>query len=157
MGRVYSISDSAAVTAAGDLLEIIVPSDAAMKLHQVVVTQVTDAGDSESEQIRVQVSRVTGSPTSGSGGSTPTPIPVSSGDASAGITAESFNTTDLSGGTEVVLHDESFNVMAGMNYLPIPQDQPEFAPSTRCMVKLANSPGDSITFQVTAIVEEIGG
>lgn len=157
MGRCYSISGQGAETAAGDLLEIIVPSDAAMKLHQVTVTQTSEAGDAESEQVRVTISRVTGSPTSGSGGSAVTPTPLSSGDAAAGITAEAFNTTDLSGGTEVTLHDESFNVMAGMNYLPIPQDQPEFAPSTRCMVKLAAAPADSVTFNVTAIVEEIGG
>jgi len=157
MGRVYSISASGAETAAGDFLEILVPSDAVMKLHQVTVTQSSDAGDSESEQVRVQITRVTGAPTSGSGGGTPTPIPLCSGGVAAGITAESFNTTDLTGGTEVTLHDESFNVMAGMNYLPIPQDQPEFAPSTRCMVKLAAAPADSVTFQVTALVEELGG
>lgn len=157
MGRKYSITASGAETAAGDFLEIIVPSDAAMILHQVTVSQSTDAGDAESEQVRVQVTRVTGTPTSGSGGGTPTPVPLSSGDAAAGITVESFNTTDLTGGTEVILHDESFNVMAGMNYLPIPEDRPEFAPSTRCMVKLAAAGADSITFQVTAIVEEVGG
>lgn len=157
MGRKYSINASGSETAAGDFLEILCPADAAMILHQVTITQSTDAGDAASEQLRMQISRVTGTPTSGSGGGTPTPIPLSSGDAAAGITAESFNTTDLSGGTSVILHDESFNVMAGMNYLPIPEDRPEFAPSTRCLIALASAPADSVTFQVTAIVEEVGG
>lgn len=157
MGRVYKINASGSETAAGDFLEILVPSDAAMSLHQVTVTQSTEAGDTESEQVTVAITRVTGAPTSGSGGSAVTPTPASSGDAAAGITVEAFNTTDLSGGTEVTLWEESFNVMAGMNYLPIPSDQPEFAPSTRCMVKLTSTPADSITFNVSAVVEEIGG
>jgi hypothetical protein len=157
MGRVYTIEASGAETAAGDFLEILCPSDSVMKLHQVVITQSTEAGDAASEQVTCTIERNTGAPTSGSGGSTPTPIPVSSGDVAAGIVAEAFNTTDLTGGTSVVIHRETWNVMAGMNYLPIPQDQPEFAPSTRCMIKLVSSPADSITFQVVATVEELGG
>lgn len=157
MGRVYTVTASGSETAAGDFLEILVPADAAMILHQVVVTQDTEAGDAASEQVRVNINRVTGAPTSGSGGGTPTPTPVSSGDAAAGITVESFNTTDLTGGTETIIHSESFNVMAGMNYLPTPDARPEFAPSTRCMVKLISTPADSITFQVTATFEEVGG
>lgn len=157
MGRKYSVFASGAETAAGDFLEILVPSDAAMILHQVVVTQSSEAGDAESEQVSVAITRVTGTPTSGSGGGTPTPTPLSPGGAAAGITVESFNTTDLTGGTEVTIHEESWNVMAGMNYLPVPEDRPEFAPSTRCMVKLTSAPADSITFDVTAYFEEVGG
>lgn len=157
MGRVYKVNASAAMAAAGDILEILVPADAVMKLHQVIVAQSNKAGDAASEQLRWSISRVTGAPTSGSGGGTPTPTPVSPGDAAAGITVEAFNSTALTGGTETVLYDSSWNVMAGDNYLPIPDGQDEFSPGTRCMVKLLSTPASSTTMQVFAQFEELGG
>jgi hypothetical protein len=98
MGRIYSISfEEVAVTAAQDLFEILVPADAVMRLHSIVISQSSDAGNAQSEQLPFTIKRVTGAPTSGSGGSTPTPRPHSQGDAAAGITAEANNTTRLSG------------------------------------------------------------
>ena len=97
MGRMYSVSfNEVAVTAASDLFELLVPAENVMILHELHISQSSDAGDSESEQIYVSIRRVTGSPTSGSGGSSATPAPLDLGDAAAGITAEVNNTTQLS-------------------------------------------------------------
>jgi hypothetical protein len=158
MGRLYSISFvDVAVTAAQDLFEILAPADAVMILHALSISQSSDAGDAESEQLTCSVRRVTGAPTSGSGGSTPTPAPLEQGDAAAGITAEANNTTQLSGGTNTVLWVEAFNVMAGFIFAPTPEMRPVISPSTRLLVELENAPADSLTMSGTLIVEEIGG
>ena len=157
MGRRYTVTTSAvAVSAAQDLLEYLVPADKILRLHECHVTQSSDAGDSESEQFRVSIRRVTGSPTSGSGGSTPTPRPNDGGDAAAGGTIEANNTTQLSGGTNVVLHEESANVMSGLHYMPTPEAKFDFAGQTRLLIELEAAPADSLTMSITTVVEEIG-
>lgn len=158
MGRMYSIPLSAvAVTAAQDLWEIVVPADAVMRLHEVKVTQGSDAGDSASEQLRFTVKRVTGSPTSGSGGSAGTLVKHCTGDAAAGITAETNNTSRLSGGTSTTLVDVAENVHNGWHYLPTPEARIDFSPSEYCVIGLETAPADSLTMSGYAIVEEIGG
>lgn len=153
MGRVYSVSFSAtAITAAQDLFELLAPSGSSIRLHAVYFSQHTDT---DSEQLRLTIKRVTGAPTSGSGGSTPTPIPLLPGDAASGITAEANNTTRISGGTSVTLHDEAVNVLNGWVYLPTPEMRPVAAPSTRLVIGLETAPADSITCNGVAYVEEL--
>lgn len=158
MGRMYTISfEGVTVSAAQDLFEVLVPADAIGVLHALYLSQSSDAGDAESEQLSISIQRITGAPTSGSGGSTPTPRPVEEGDAAAGITAEANNTTQLTGGTSVTLHRESFNVMAGLAYIPTPEMRPIFSPSTRCLVELPSAPADALTMDGVMYIEEIGG
>ena len=156
LGRVYTISENAtAVTAAVDLLELLGSADSILRLRELHVTQSSDAGDSESEQLLVSIRRVTGAPTSGSGGSTPTPAPLNPGDAAFGGTTETVNTTQLSGGTNTVLSVEAFNVMAGLHYMPPEDSMPRFAGATRLLVELEAAPADSVTVSFYAVVEEI--
>lgn len=157
MGRMYSVSfNEVAATAVQDLFELLVAADQCMILHELHVSQSSDAGDSQSEQLYVSIRRVTGAPTSGSGGSSATPRPLDQGDAAAAITAETNNTTQLSGGTNVVLHGEAFNVMNGLHYVPVPDARPSFRGQTRCVVELETAPADSLTMSGYVIVEEIG-
>ncbi len=158
MGRKYAINfSSVAVTAVQDLYEVLVPADAVMILHRLTVTQETEEGDAQDEQLKCSISRVIGAPTSGSGGGTPTPIALEEGDAAAGITAETNNDTQLTGGTKTVLHEEAWNVRAGWDYFPPPEHRPVFSPSTRCLVELEEAPADSVTISGTMVVEELGG
>ncbi len=159
MGRLYSIMfDQVAVTAAQDLFEVLAPADAVMVVHALVITQSSDAGDAQSEQLHVTLKRVTGAPTSGSGGSSAVPQPLEQGDAAAGITAEVNNTTRLTGGSSTtILWPESWNVMAGMSFVPTPEMRPVISPSTRLVVGLETTPADSVTMNGVLIVEEIGG
>lgn len=157
MGRKYAITfDRVAVTAVQDLFEVLVAADQCMVLHELHVTQDSDAGDAQSEQLYVSIRRVTGAPTSGSGGSTATPRPVDQGDSASGLTAEINNITQLSGGTNVVLHSEAFNVMQGLHYVPVPESRITFRGQTRCVVELETAPADSLTVSGTMVVEEIG-
>jgi hypothetical protein len=149
----YSASfEEVAVTAAQDLFEINAPADAVVVVHGLVISQSSDAGDSESEQLSVLIHM--GS-TSGSGGSTPTPTPMELGDAAFGGTVEANNTSQSTEGT--FIHAEAFNVMAGLSIWWTPETRPVISPSDRLIVELQTAPADSLTMSGTIYIEEIGG
>ncbi len=157
-GRFYTIPiESTAATAAVDLWELLAPNDMSFALHYAELTQSTEAGDAQDEQLYATIRYVTGSPSSGSGGSSVTPVALNPGSVASSITSEVMNTTQLSGGTNTVLFPISFNVRAGFQFFPPPLLIPIFSPSTRCLIELESAPADSITFNGYAVVEEIGG
>jgi len=147
-----AVFEEVAVSAVQDLFEINAPSDAVVLVHGLVISQSSDAGDSESEQLNVLIHR--GS-TSGSGGSTPTATPMEVGNAAFGGTVEANNTSQSTEGTHV--HAESFNVMAGMQVWWTPETRPVISPSGRLIVELQTAPADALTMSGTIYFEEIGG
>ena len=79
-GNVYTIStQGSAETGAVDLAEILAPSDATLQILEVWFAQTDDVGDAAEEILLTTIRRVTGSPTSGSGGNTPTPVACNGG------------------------------------------------------------------------------
>lgn len=153
MGRMYSATfEEVAVTAVQDLFEINAPADAVVVLHGLIISQSSDAGDSESEQLNVLIHL--GS-TTGSGGTTPTARPMELGDAAFGGTVEANNTTQSTEGT--FIHAESFNVMAGLQIWWTPETRPVVSPSDRIIIELQTAPADSLTMSGTVYFEEIGG
>lgn len=153
MGRRYSaVFDGVAVTAVQDFFRVSAPSDAIVVIHSVSISQGSDAGDAESEMLRMIMHR--GS-TDGGGGSTPTPSPLNSGDAAFGGTVGANNTTQSTDGA--VLRAESFNVLAGYLWQPTPEERPVVSPSGRFVVALETAPTDSLTMSGTIIFEEVGG
>lgn len=152
-GLMYSaVFEEVAVTAAQDLFEIVAPSDATVIVHGVTISQSTDAGDTESEQLNILVHRAS---TSGSGGSVITPRPLQAGFPAAGSTVEANNTTQGTEGNQI--HAECFNVMAGWVWIPTPEIRPVISPSGRLVVELQTAPADSLTMSGTIYFEEIGG
>lgn len=159
MGRMYVIEfDSVAVTAAQDLFEVVTNDDKVLVLHELSITQESDAGDAESEQLSFSLSRASGTYTSGSGGSTPTEQPLDAGDAAGSITCEANNTTRASAGTGSLtkLFERAENIHAGFHYLPTPECRPVVSGGAAFIVGLESTPVDSLTMNGYMIVEEIG-
>ena len=153
MGRMYSATfEEVAVTVVQDLFQILAPADSVVVLHGLVISQSSDAGDSESEQLNILIHR--GS-TDGSGGSLPTPTPLHLGDAAAGTVVEANNTTQGTEGT--FIHSESFNVMAGLQIWWTPETRPIISPSDLLHIELQTAPADSLTMSGVIYFEEIGG
>ena len=155
--RYYVPFNRVAITAVQELLEILAPADLMFTLEYFEVSQDSDAGDAQDEQLHFSIRRVTGSPTSGSGGSTVTPAPLNPGDVASSCTCEANNTTQLSGGTNTVLVPSCFNVRNGGIFLPPEIHQPMFSPSTRCIIELEKAPADSLTASGYGIICEYGG
>lgn len=157
MGRLYTVSFTGiGVSAQVDFFEISPADDKPVLIHGLYLSQSSDVGDAADEMIRVNILR--GHTSSGSGGSSATPVPLqSSAGAAAGFAAETNNTTIASAGTAVVLHAEAFNIRAGMQYIPTPEARPGASQgNTTLVVRLMAAPTDSLTMEGTLIVEELG-
>ena len=154
--RIYTVTFQAvAITASQDLFEIAPADDKPVQVLGLFLTQNTDVGDAQDEILRWSVIR--GHATSGSGGSAPTPRPLKRSDSAAGFTAETNNTTVASTGSPVTLHTDGFNVRAGEKFWWIPEAAPDASQAdTTIVVRLLSAPADSITFDGTLYVAELG-
>jgi hypothetical protein len=157
VGRFYSVPFSAvAVSAAQDLFEVQAATGKPFVLHEVIVAQASDYGDSQAEGLSVLIKRATGSYTSGSGGSTVTPAKHLTNDAAAGPTAELNNTSQASAGSGALttIRTEAFNVQAGWQYLPTPEERLLFLASEAVIVSIT-APADAVTMSGTLVFEEL--
>lgn len=155
-GRMYVVpisSVAAPATAAFDAFELKASSTKGFRLHEVVIAQDTDT---DSEMVNATIKRAAGSYTSGSGGTTPTPVPLNSGDSAAAVTAEVMNTTQalVGTGTLVTMFEDAFNVLSGWHYLPTPEGRPEFLPTEACVISIG-AHVDAFDICGYAVLEEL--
>jgi hypothetical protein len=150
----YSLQfNNVAVTAAQDFFELVAATSRPIKIHAIFLAQTTDLGDAAEEILRVLLIR--GHTTSGSGGSTPSSVPLRSGMAASVATAfEANNTTAATGGSPVTCHADAFNIRGGWVYVPTPECRIEVAGGERFVVNLPSAPADSLTMSGTLIFEE---
>jgi len=153
MGRIYSATFSAvAVTAVQDFFEINPASAKSVRILGLFISQYSDVGDAQDELLSWAVKR--GATTSGSAGSTPTAVPINPGDTAFGGTVEANNTTRASAGTIVTLHADTFNVRAGLVWVPPPEMRWGVDGGSRLIIGLEVAPADSLTMNGTVYFEE---
>lgn len=155
MGRIYTaVFNNVAVTAVQDLFEIVAPADSVVVVHDLHISQNSDLGDAAEEILRIELT--SGHTTSGSGGSSVTPVPAQLQDSAFGGTCEANNTTQASGGTIVTHAVWNWNIRVGFDKIWTPETRPVLAPSRRLCVKLPAAPADSVSMSGTITFEEIG-
>lgn len=155
MGRIYTaVFNNVAVTAAQDLFEIVAPADSVVVVHDLHISQNSDLGDAAEEILRIELT--SGHTTSGSGGSSVTPVPAQLQDSAFGGTCEANNTTQASGGTIVTHAVWNWNIRVGFDKIWTPETRPVVAPSRRVVVRLPAAPADSVSMSGTITFEEIG-
>lgn len=160
MGRMYTAQfNGVAVTAQQDLFELVAPADAVVIVHDIELSQTTEVGDAQEEQLSLLLKRGVGTVTSGSGGTAPTAQPVEDGAPAFGGTVEANNTTKMATGTGSIetLASTSWNVRSEKPKVWTPETRPVISPSNRLTVELATTPADSITMNGTITFEEVGG
>lgn len=160
MGRMYKATfKEIAVTAAQDLFEITAPTDATIVIHRIILAQSTEIGDAQEEQMRLTFNRGVGSTTSGSGGASVTPQPISDGDPAFGGTVERNNTTQMAAGSGTLeeLDALTWNLRVPLDFIYTPEGRDEISPGNRFTVELESTPADSVTMSGTIIFEEKGG
>lgn len=140
------ISITASFSAQIDIFELFSGTNMPLRLNAFELGQVSEVGDAQEEGLILILKRVTAAPTSGSGGNTPTPIPVMPSEqaVATGTVLETGNTTKLSGGTSVELARFAWNVRGPCLYRPLPDEMPVLAPATRLVLELATTPADAI-------------
>lgn len=153
--RIYKLIWTGTYSAAIDMFEMNNASGKVTGLISLYVTQTSEEGDSEDEQVAVEF--IKSHSTSGSGGSSFTALPVLGGAAYSG-TIEIGNTTVATGGSPVTHNGEGFNVRNGYPWRPHEDEQDQFliASGDRAVWRLPDSPTDAITVRAMAFIGEIG-
>lgn len=139
-----------------DLWEILAPAARSVRLWGIDISQGTAT---TSELWNITISRVTGSPTSGSGGSTITPVAASQLSGSSGLTVERNNTTLLTGGTIATFDDRWVQLVQGHFYQYVPptvQHVREISGAERFLIRLVTDPATARTVSGNVIVEVCG-
>lgn len=150
-GRLYSVSFSnVTLSAAQDLFELQPADDKPIIVHKVVVAPDTSETN---QQVKVTVKRFSGAFTSGSVGSTATPVALDSHDAAAGFACEINNTTRCTGGTSVVIVADSFPSQGGWEYMPDVRQRPKAYQAEAIVIGVEEA--TSAAYSGYAIVEEI--
>lgn len=146
LARSYTapIAITTAFTTAIDVMEILSGTGKPAVLLGFQFGQTTEIGDAQEEQIPIIIRRVTGAPTSGSGGGTSTFQSTRPNDTAAALTLETGNTTKLTGGTSVEMGRVPWNVRTDCLYLPVPEERIVFDAATRLVIELSAAPADSI-------------
>ena len=157
MKRMYAVTfENVAVAAAQDLFEITPADDKPVALAGLTLDNVggtADAADAQEELLRLVVRR--GHATGGSGGTAPTPTPLSAVDVAAGFASEVNNTTIASTGTTVDTWSGGWNTR-----VPLREFWPEefwsycSQASTSIVVRLLSTPADSFQVSGTLFIVE---
>lgn len=155
MSGVYTVQfNGVAATAQQDLFELVAASGKPIVILGFSLSQSTEVGDTAEEALSILLK--SGQSTSGSGGSTPTPVANDSTMAAAGFTAEANNTTKASTGTIVTHGAWNWNIRVPLDVLFTQEQQLVMAASRRCTLELATTPADSVTMSGTIWIQEIG-
>lgn len=158
LGRVYAVPMAfTAQSAALDAFELIAPANGIIALVAVKLGQTTVLTDTNEFIAQVTIKRATGAYTSGSGGGTPTPVPMLQGDVAASFTAETRNTTQAVAGSGALttVDLDAWNLRSPFLWLP-PERLWINAHDTDAIVVSVSDPGTSVSVGGTAYVEEIG-
>lgn len=149
----YSVTFSAvAVSAQSDLFEVVCPSAGLVFIHGYELFQTSDHGDAQAEGL--QLLWVRGHTTSGSGGSSATPVKQTTIDAAASATCEVNNTTIASSGTTTTYMAGGWNVQGGAEKWWTPETRPILRNAERGVLRMS-APADAITLSGTLYFEEL--
>ena len=150
MGRMYTVSFTAtSVSAAQDLFQI-ESNTVAVIIHAVYLSQSSDAGDANSEALRLRFRRVTDALTN-----VTAEEQLDSDDAVAQADLNVNDTTPFTAGAET-LHVESWNILTPFVYLPPPKLRIRINPTETVTLNLIAAPSAAVTMDGVMYFEEGG-
>src|SRR5918999_1224307 len=145
MARCYVAPISiGSTTAQIDIFELAAAAGKPFELRGFELSQTSEVGDAQEEQLTLVLKYVTGTPTSGSGGGTSTFRPVLPNDVAAGATIETGNTTKLSLGTSVEFRRFPWNVRQERTFTFTPEFWQVCAADEHLVLELVATPADAI-------------
>jgi hypothetical protein len=159
VSRIYTVSFSATVTAAGtdtDWLEVLPADDKPVKLRGLLISQISEVGDTPEEGLRFSIIRLPATVTGGNGTAT-TGQPMDSADSTAGFAAETNGTTvATTSGTAITMAEIGWINRNSPYELWFPD--PNFAPKAKqgeaIIVRQQTTLADDMTACATFWLEE---
>lgn len=130
-----------------DIIEITAPSDAAVKIHRIVLNSATTTD----ERVRLRLVRRS---TNGSGGSAATEVPIDGTAAAVGTAGVTLVTTP--GTIGAILQAWYWSQLSPFDELPVPEDRVVIPPSGIVGLNLETAVASSRNWSGYVLVEEIG-
>lgn len=158
MGRMYQVPiPFAAQTAQIDFFELTAAAEKPCCIHEIYLANSTDVGDAQEEMLTLKLKRASGTVTSGTGGTAPTPVPQEPDNAASGLTAEVNNTTKLVVGTGTITDERlyAWNVRTPFQLIFTPETRPRIKGGEKKVLELTTTPADSITMGGYVLIEEL--
>jgi len=155
MSGVFRVPFAYTGSANVDLAEITAASTKPLVILGFDIGQTSDVGDSAEEIIALVLKHGTSATTSGSGGSSSTPVNADTTGGSASFTAEQGNATKMSGGTITTHATHHWNVRMPLNVRYTQEEQVLIGASARATLEIPAAT-DSLTIAGQLIVQEIG-
>lgn len=151
IARFYFVS----ISTQQDLFELLAPSAKAIRLYRVVLTQTSEVGDAQEENLLILFK--SGQTITGSGGTVANPVALSGGDVDdASSTVAVNNITKASGGTIKTFWVDGWYVRSPFLWLPTEAERPIISPGTRMTIELAGTPADAMTANGLLVYEVLG-
>ncbi|MDH5279540.1 MAG: hypothetical protein OEW52_00155 [Thermoleophilia bacterium] len=145
-------SDAVNFTAAGAMMTISAPADAAVIIDRIEVTQ---ESVTSSEANAIQVNRASDT---GTGGGARTPAPAQVGFPAAGTSAKDGSTVwSVQPTLTTLIMRKAFNLLTGFLWHPTPNEHIVLSPSGILCIRLENAPAGSTAFSIDVQFREIGG
>lgn len=164
MGRIYAVPYNGTITNAGgnaDLFSLQPADDIPIRLCGIILSQISEVGDTAEEGLRITIKRMTATYTVGSGGSSVTAAaPMSgSGDTVWSFTARANDTTvGTSSGTTQVMAELGWNERNTPFDFWFPDEKfmPVAKQGQAIAIVMETTLADDMTGSFVAFVEELG-
>jgi hypothetical protein len=158
MSRLYTCEFEAqtVATASGDyeLFELTPAANRPIQIEAYKFAVTSELTEAQEEWLRLRVIRGHTTPGTGGTGSL-VPAPVNQFDAAAGFTYATLRTVIASAGTPVICDSDAFNVRAGHNWGPVPEEFGiQTSGSSLLVVRLVAAVADDLTMSGTIYVRE---
>lgn len=150
MAMFSAVIDEVTVSAVQDLFHLKAGAGSPIIIHSLAISQ---RGMTAAEALRVRLKRQTGTVTQGSGGSTSTPKFLGPTSVSSGVTVHANDTTQASAGTIDTLVADTWQLLNGLIWIPVPETRITIAAGTGFIVDLATAPSVSSTMKVSGTVK----
>lgn len=142
------------VSAQQDLFELASASGKPLVILDCEITQVTAFKDANESILALQWRR--GNTSTGSGGSSATPVKKNPSMGSASLTAKVNNTVKATSGTVDIILPTTWNVRQEKRFAPLPDGTIEVAGGSRICLELATTPGSAMTMSGWVLAREVG-
>ncbi len=154
MGMFYAPITGSAVVASINLWSIQPATDTPVILHAFEMTQSTETGDAAAEGVEINLTRRTGTPTSGAGAAV-TEINAHQGESTASAVVLTELTTDWTAGTEQIMAKVGWTIQQPFLWLPPPEGRIVIKDNDVFLVDLVTVVTDAVDFFGWVLWEEI--
>lgn len=143
-----------------DFFELDAATEKPIEVIAIFIGQTTETGDAAEEIVAWSIRRFSGGTLTSGGEASTTPRPMDPSDGAASFAAETANsagTVASTSGTEVVLHQDAFNLRTGLQVIFPPEMRPKVdgTAQSAMVIRCESTVADDVTIWGVCYVKEL--